>query len=321
MMAETGIEFPLVEADAGETGLPDASFDLASPSTARRSGSTRTAGSPRRPVSCARAGGSSSCATRRSSCSAPATTSRPASRSQRPQFGMRRIEWPDGGVEFHLGARRVDRPAALERLRGRAADRAPGARRRRDASVLRTTSPPSGRASGRARRSGRSQARVSATPLVLASTSPQRRAILTQLRIPFEVVAPGVRGGARRRPARARRRQGALGRRRRRPVLGVDTIVVLRRRAARQAGRRGRGRADARARSPGGRTRSSPGSACARAAWEELHAETTRVTFRPLTPRDLGALPRDAASGRAAPARTRSRGSARRSSSGSRATT
>ena len=29
MMVETGIEFPLVEADAGETGLPSASFDLA----------------------------------------------------------------------------------------------------------------------------------------------------------------------------------------------------------------------------------------------------------------------------------------------------
>ena len=28
MMAKTGIEFPLVEADAAETGLPDASFDL-----------------------------------------------------------------------------------------------------------------------------------------------------------------------------------------------------------------------------------------------------------------------------------------------------
>ena len=27
-MQETGIEFPLVEADAGATGLPDASFDL-----------------------------------------------------------------------------------------------------------------------------------------------------------------------------------------------------------------------------------------------------------------------------------------------------
>ena len=35
---------------------------------------------------------------------------------------------------------------------------------------------------------GRAQAGVSA--LVLASTSPQRRAILTQLGIPFEVVAP-----------------------------------------------------------------------------------------------------------------------------------
>jgi SAM-dependent methyltransferase len=29
LMVETGIEFPLVEADAAETGLPDASFDLA----------------------------------------------------------------------------------------------------------------------------------------------------------------------------------------------------------------------------------------------------------------------------------------------------
>jgi len=29
-----------------------------------------------------------------------------------------------------------------------------------------------------------------APPLILASTSPQRRAILTQLEIPFEVVAP-----------------------------------------------------------------------------------------------------------------------------------
>src|SRR6266567_9136576 len=28
MMRETGIEFPLIEADAAETGLPDSSFDL-----------------------------------------------------------------------------------------------------------------------------------------------------------------------------------------------------------------------------------------------------------------------------------------------------
>src|SRR5204863_9489363 len=29
MMSKTGLEFPLVEADAAETGLPDAAFDLA----------------------------------------------------------------------------------------------------------------------------------------------------------------------------------------------------------------------------------------------------------------------------------------------------
>ena len=47
----------------------------------------------------------------------------------------------------------------------------------------------------------RAQLPMTATPLVLASTSPQRRAILEQLRIPFEVVAPDVRRG---RPARSR---------------------------------------------------------------------------------------------------------------------
>jgi 2-polyprenyl-3-methyl-5-hydroxy-6-metoxy-1,4-benzoquinol methylase len=57
-MAETGIEFPLVEADAAET--------LWSPSTARRSGSIRTAGSRKQRGCCATAADSSSYATRRS---------------------------------------------------------------------------------------------------------------------------------------------------------------------------------------------------------------------------------------------------------------
>ena len=47
--------------------------------------------------------------------------------------------------------------------------------------------------------------------LLLASTSPQRRAILTQLRVPFEAVAPAYDGASRRRPARACRREGPLG--------------------------------------------------------------------------------------------------------------
>ncbi len=70
-------------------------------------------------------------------------------------------------------------------------------------------------------------------PLVLASTSPQRRAILEQLRIPFEVVAPAyveddeagvtpvelVRGHAEGK-ARSVHRADRL-------TLGVDTTVVL----------------------------------------------------------------------------------------------
>jgi septum formation protein len=72
-----------------------------------------------------------------------------------------------------------------------------------------------------------------ATPLVLASTSPQRRAILEQLRIPFEVLAPEyveddppglspvelVRVHAEGK-ARSVRRPGSI-------TLGVDTEVLL----------------------------------------------------------------------------------------------
>jgi septum formation protein len=70
-------------------------------------------------------------------------------------------------------------------------------------------------------------------PLVLASTSPQRRAILEQLRIPFEVVEPAyveddppgmeavelVRGHAEGK-ARSVRAEGRV-------TLGVDTAVVV----------------------------------------------------------------------------------------------
>src|SRR4051794_30903564 len=74
-----------------------------------------------------------------------------------------------------------------------------------------------------------------ASPLVLASTSPQRRAILDQLGIPFDVVAPRYeeedRPGA---SAIELVRAHAEGKARSvaaeagdRPVLGVDTAVVL----------------------------------------------------------------------------------------------
>jgi hypothetical protein len=114
-----------------------------------------------------------------------------------------------------------------------------------------------------------------APPLLLASTSPQRRAILQQLGLPFDLVAPRyvehdppeadatdlvcdhARGKAESVAAEADGR----------PVLGVDTTVVLGGRDLREAGRRGAMpsgcsgsvRADA--------CRSCPGS-LADAAWE-----------------------------------------------------
>jgi septum formation protein len=128
----------------------------------------------------------------------------------------------------------------------------------------------------------RSQARVSATPLVLASTSPQRRAILTQLRIPFEVVAPSfdeetVDDPLERAAGKARSVDGGG-----RAVLGVDTEVVL---GGKLLGKAADvEEATAMLRSLAGRSHEVVSGLCLRAAeWEELHTSSTLVTFRGLT--------------------------------------
>ena len=68
-------------------------------------------------------------------------------------------------------------------------------------------------------------ARPPAPPLILASTSPQRHAILTQLGIPFETVAPTyVEEGddpVEHAAGKARSVEGGD-----QPILGVDTVVV-----------------------------------------------------------------------------------------------
>jgi septum formation protein len=70
-------------------------------------------------------------------------------------------------------------------------------------------------------------------PLVLASRSPQRRAILEQLRISFEVLAVDVEEIAAGDPVEVARANAVLKARaaaRRRPgetILGVDTVVAL----------------------------------------------------------------------------------------------
>jgi septum formation protein len=133
-----------------------------------------------------------------------------------------------------------------------------------------------------------------ATPLLLASTSPQRRAILTQLGIPFDVVAPRYeetdRGGADpvevvRAHARGKARSLAGGAEDR-PVLGVDTEVVLD--GAVYGKPADAGDAERMLEALAGRTHVVVSGLClVTPGWEELAHEETRVSFRPLTARDL----------------------------------
>jgi septum formation protein len=124
------------------------------------------------------------------------------------------------------------------------------------------------------------------TPLILASTSPQRRAILEQLRIPFDVVRPDyeeVDGTSPQERAAGKARSVDGGDR---PVLGVDTEVVF---EGELLGKPAdETEAEAMLERLAGGTHEVVSGLCLRTtAWEELHEETTHVTFRELTPRDL----------------------------------
>ncbi len=131
-------------------------------------------------------------------------------------------------------------------------------------------------------------------PLLLASTSPQRRAILEQLGIPFDVVAPDymehdppdadvvelvrehARGKARSVAAAARER----------PVLGVDTAVSL---GGRVLGKPADAtEAEAMLEALAGKTHVVVSGLClVTPGWEVVEHETTSVTFRELAPREL----------------------------------
>jgi septum formation protein len=126
-----------------------------------------------------------------------------------------------------------------------------------------------------------------APPLILASTSPQRRAILEQLGLPFEVVAPRYEEHGddplEHAVGKARSVEGGE-----QPVLGVDTVVVC---GGRVLGKpESAAEAEQMLETLAGRTHEVVSGLCLRTpAWEEARTETTRVEFRPLTPRDLGA--------------------------------
>jgi septum formation protein len=123
-------------------------------------------------------------------------------------------------------------------------------------------------------------------PLILASTSPQRRAILEQLRVPFQVVAPDYEelpgtSPLERAAGKARSVDGGES-----PVLGVDTEVLFRGELLGKPG--DETEAEAMLEALAGRTHEVVSGLCLRTpGWEELHSETTLVTFRPLVPREL----------------------------------
>jgi septum formation protein len=139
-----------------------------------------------------------------------------------------------------------------------------------------------------------------APPLVLASRSPQRRAILEQLGIPFEVVSPSYdeddRGPAGRdacqapvkiveRRARGKARSVVDGGAER-PVLGVDTEVLC---GGRVFGKPATEEAAAEMLDAlGGRAHEVLSGLClVTPGWEIVDHASTLVIFRPLTPRDI----------------------------------
>jgi septum formation protein len=133
-----------------------------------------------------------------------------------------------------------------------------------------------------------------ASPLLLASSSPQRRAILDQLGLPFDIVVPRyeehdppdadpvalVREHARgKADSVAAEADGRL-------VLGVDTTVVCEGRV--YAKPADVADAERMLEALGGRTHEVVSGLCLLTpGWEVVETETTRVTFRALTPRDL----------------------------------
>ena len=133
-----------------------------------------------------------------------------------------------------------------------------------------------------------------APPLLLASTSPQRRAILEQLGLPFDVVAPSyeehdrpgadpvdlVRDHARGKAGSVAAEAGE------RPVLAVDTIVHLRGRVYGKPAT-----ADEAAEmldALSGETHEVvSGLALVTPGWELAEHDVTLVRFRPLSARDV----------------------------------
>ena len=132
-------------------------------------------------------------------------------------------------------------------------------------------------------------------PLLLASTSPQRKAILEQLHIPFDIVAPKYDEETRtdadpltvvREHARGKARSVA-DIAEDRPVVGVDTAVVLEGRIFGKPTHPSA--AEQMLEELSGKTHVVVSGLCLLTpGWEDVEHEATHVAFRDLAPRELG---------------------------------
>ena len=298
MQREFGLEFPLIEADAAETGLPDGSADL----VVSEYGASIWVD----PVPLDPGGGAAAAAGRRARLPAQLDARDPLL-ARRGRAGRRAARPPavrpapprlaGDGVEFHLAHGdwiRLLRDNGFEIL-DLVELQAPDSAETHEYYDFVSADwarkwPCRGDLAG-----AEAVSSHAVEPLLLASTSPQRRAILDQLGIPFDVVAPELRrarptgGRCGRARARARARQGALGRGAGGTTAGARRRHrgLARRQGLRQAGERRRGGADARgARRRDARRRLRPLPPHARPG-SSSSTTSTRVTFRELTPREL----------------------------------
>ncbi len=285
-MAATGIEFPLVEADAGATGLRRRELrprrlrvrrlDLDRPGRFLAESARLLRPGGRLVFLCG--------STLQWLCTTADETV--GEGLVRPQFGMRRLELDTEGVEFHVPHGERIRPLAPPRLPDRAPDRGAGARPTPRRIPTTATSPPTGRGSGRRKRSG---SRTGSD----AAADPARLDLAAALGDPEPACDPvrgrrtGVRGAGRRRPA-----SSTPPARHARSTDPAGSCSASTRWCSAAAKQLGKPRDGAEARRMLERLSGSDhdvvSGLCLRAdGWEELGRETTRVRFRALAPGDL----------------------------------